>query len=239
MENPIIEKKNYSDQIFDYLFEEIKAGRMKPGDKLPNERDLSAELGVSRPSLREALRAMIQLGLISSRQGGGNYINDFDDIYLRSVLKYMTVISDDLVMDLIHVRKPLEAEAASLAAINATEEDLELIDHYATEREELYRCNREALNEVRQELNRLDYLFHKSIAEASDNRVIAAFIAAIYSTFTAHQNKASERADLAETVSANHREIVNALKSRDPKKSWESMYRHIETVEQTLLSFQS
>ena len=54
----IIEKKNYSDQVFDYLFEEIKAGRMKPGDKLPNERDLSQALGVSRPSLREALRAM-------------------------------------------------------------------------------------------------------------------------------------------------------------------------------------
>ena len=73
----IIEKKNYSDQVFDYLFEEIKAGRMKPGDKLPNERDLSQALGVSRPSLREALRAMTQLGLVTTRHGGGTYINTY------------------------------------------------------------------------------------------------------------------------------------------------------------------
>ncbi len=236
MDTPIVDKKNYSDQIFDYLFEEIKAGRMKPGDKLPNERDLSAELGVSRPSLREAIRAMTQLGLISSRQGGGNYINNFDDIYLRSILKYMTVISDDLVMDLIHVRKPLEAEAAALAAANATDAELEEIDRIASEREALYAENRGKLKEVRSDLNRLDYLFHKSIAEASKNRVIAAFITAIYSTFTAHQNKASERADLAETVNDNHREIVIALRARDEQQAWNAMYRHIESVEKTLTS---
>ena len=235
MENLIVDKRNYSDQIFNYLFDQIKSGKMKPGDKLPNERELSQELGVSRPSLREALRAMSQLGLVSTRQGGGSYINYFDDAYLKSILQYMTVISDDLLVDLVQVRKTLEAEATRLAARNATEEDLKTIERYATERERLYMENRENLSGVRQELNRLDYQFHKSIAEAAKNKVIAAFIVSIHTTFTAHQNRVSTKGELAGTVNTTHRELVKALKQRDAEKAGELMYCHLQTIEDALI----
>ena len=232
----IIEKKNYSDQVFDYLFEEIKAGRMKPGDKLPNERDLSQALGVSRPSLREALRAMTQLGLVTTRHGGGTYINTYDEMYLMSVLRYITVISDDLLMDLIQVRKTLEAEATRLAAQNATEEDLKKIEHFALERQSLCARYRDDLKAVRDELNALDYDFHKSIAEASKNKVIAAFILSIHSTFTEHQNRVSARAQIADQVNKLHLEIVEALKKRDQKLAKTLMYEHLQMVEDSLSS---
>lgn len=230
----IIEKQNYSDQIFQYLFQEIKAGRMKPGDKLPNERELSQALGVSRPSLREALRAMTQLGLVTTRHGGGTYINNYDDAYLRSILQYITVISDDLLIDLIQVRKTLEAEATRLAAENATEEDLQKIENYAKKRADLCERYRDDLNAVRQELNALDYDFHKSIAEASKNKVIAAFILSIHSTFTEHQNRAAAKAPIASAVNKKHFEIVEALKHRDAKLAKALMYEHLQMVEDTL-----
>ncbi len=234
MGTPIVDKKNYSDQIFDYLFNEIKSGNMKPGDKLPNERELAQELGVSRPSLREALRAMSSLGLVTTRQGGGSYINEYDDVYLKSILQYMTVISTDLIFDLMQVRKALEAEAAMLAAGNATEEQLEEISRYAEERTKLYDENKDDLSKVREELNRLDYLFHKTIAEASGNRVIGAFITTIHTTITAHQNRASSKAMLGQIVNESHRDIVAALRRRDEVQAKEMMYRHLQTVEDAL-----
>lgn len=233
-ESIVVDKKNYSDQIFNYLFNEIKEGRMKPGDKLPNERELSVRLGVSRPSLREALRAMTQLGLLNTRHGGGSYINYFDDAYLKSILQYMTVISDDLLIDLVQMRKTLEAEATGLAALNATEQDLDTIEHFAREREQLYLDHRNDLKAVRTELNDLDYAFHKSIAEASKNKVFAAFIASIHSTITAHQNRVSARPDLASCVNDDHRAIVQALRARDAEKARALMYHHMQSVEDTL-----
>lgn len=232
----IIEKKNYSDQVFDYLFDEIKAGRMKPGDKLPTERELSQTLGVSRPSLREALRAMTQLGLVTTRHGGGTYINNYDEMYLMSILRYITVISDDLLMDLIQVRKTLEAEATRLAAENATEEDLDNIQHFAQERQELCSRYNDNLEAVRTELNALDYDFHKAIAEASKNKVIAAFIISIHSTFTEHQNRVSAIAPIADQVNKKHMEIVDALRKRDARKAKSLMYEHLQMVEDSLSS---
>ena len=230
----IIEKRSYSDQVFQYLFNEIKAGRMKPGDKLPNERDLSQALGVSRPSLREALRAMTQLGLVTTRHGGGTYINNYDDAYLRSILQYITVISDDLLVDLIQVRKTLEAEATQLAAQNATEEDLEKIESYAQKRADLCERYHDDLNAVRQELNALDYNFHKSIAEASKNKVIAAFILSIHSTFTEHQNRVAAKSSISSAVNQKHFEIVAALKKRDGNLARALMHEHLQMVEDTL-----
>lgn len=232
---PIVEKKNYSDQVFQYLFHEIKSGKMKPGDKLPNERELSQALGVSRPSLREALRAMSQLGLVVTRHGGGTYINNYDDIYLMSILQYITIISDDLLIDLIQVRKTLEAEATRLAAKNATDEDLEKIENYARERAELCERYADDLSQVREQLNTLDYLFHKSIAEASKNKVIPAFIVSIHATFTEHQNRVSAKADIAKHVNDKHMQIVQALKQRDEKLAKTLMYEHLQMVEDTLL----
>lgn len=230
----VIEKKKYSDQVFDYLFNEIKEGKMKPGDKLPNERELSQMLGVSRPSLREALRAMTQLGLVTTRHGGGTYINTYDEMYLMSILRYITVISDDLLLDLVQVRKILEAEATRLAAINATDEDLSKIESYATERSTLALRYADELDAVRTELNALDFNFHKSIAEASKNKVIMAFVISIQSTFTEHQNRVFAKSRLTHIVNKTHLEIVDALKKHDPELAQSLMYKHLEMVEGSL-----
>lgn len=230
----IIEKKNYSEQVFDHLFNEIKSGRMKPGDRLPNERDLSQDLGVSRPSLREALRAMTQLGLVTTRHGGGTYINNYDDVYLMSILQFISVISDDLLVDLIQVRKTLEAEATRLAAVNATDEDLQKIEAVAQERAALCLRYQDDLKPVREDLNTLDYEFHKQIAEASKNKVITAFITSIHATFTEHQNRVAAKAGIAQSVNEKHIDIVNALKKRDADLARKTMYEHLQMVEDTL-----
>ena len=143
---------------------------------------------------------------------------------------------DVLLMDLIQVRKTLEAEATRLAAQNATEEDLKKIEHFALERRSLCARYRDDLKAVREELNALDYDFHKSIAEASKNKVIAAFILSIHSTFTEHQNRVSARAQIADQVNKLHLEIVEALKKRDQKLAKTLMYEHLQMVEDSLSS---
>jgi DNA-binding FadR family transcriptional regulator len=177
---------------------------------------------------------MTQLGLITTWHGGGSYINNYDDDYLMSILQYITVISDDLLIDLIQVRRVLETEAARLAAENATEDQLTKIKKCAYDRTELCKRYWDNLKAVREELNVLDYEFHKNIAEASGNRVISAFILNIHATFTEHQNRASAKAHFSESVNKKHTEIVCALVERNASLSSQLMHEHLQMVEEAI-----
>ncbi|SFL97730.1 FadR/GntR family transcriptional regulator [Pelosinus propionicus] len=230
----MIEKKYVSQQIFDYLFNEIKDRKLIPGDKLPNERQLSETLGVSRPPLREALKSLSHLGLLTIKHGGGTYVNNYDDEFLSSILQYLMVINEELIYDLIQVRKVLEAEAAKLASLVASDKDLIEMDSILMERERIVSENKVFSNDIRDELNHLDYKFHVCIAKASNNKIVLAFIASIRNALAVHQNKSSVVNNMPELVNEYHRRIFNAIKGKNADLASSSMRDHIQAVENAI-----
>jgi len=119
-----IRPKRISDQVFEQLKDLIFKGHLKPGEKMMTERDLAQALGVSRPTVREAINKLVNLGVVEHRQGQGTFVKSPSDDSEKNPLA--AIISDpefDLV-ELLEVRLGLECNAATLAAQRATEEDI-------------------------------------------------------------------------------------------------------------------
>lgn len=232
-------QSNYSQKIIDYFFKELQEKRLLPGDKLKSERELCELLGVSRPPLREALRALCIIGVFTTKQGNGTFVSDYNAKYLEGILRFTVVFSEELPNDYIQLRKALESEAARLAAIHATEEDLEDIRFALEEREQISK-NHDPTT-IRAELKKFDYMFHTSIAKASKNIVFLEFIKSISFALSVHQDITASRFKTPDLSNNFHRQIYYAIKSRQPEIASMIMYKHIESLEDVMLkqSFQS
>lgn len=228
---PVIEKQNYSDQVFNYIFKQIDSGKLKSGDKLPNERDLSESLGISRPSLREALKALSSIGLLTSRHGGGTYVNEFGQDYLNSMLRFLTVIDSDFIIDFIQMRKIIETECARLAASLATQEQIDMLEEIHLKRLSIYEDNKNDLSSVRSQLQKLDFNFHQTVATASKNVVFISFVDSMHNIISKHQNVAKIDTQITIDSLKFHKQIVDSIKEHDGDKAASCMYNHINEIE--------
>jgi GntR family transcriptional repressor for pyruvate dehydrogenase complex len=231
---PVIEKQNYSDQVFNYIFEQIDSGKLKSGDKLPNERELSESLGISRPSLREALKALSSIGLLSSRHGGGTYVNEFGQDYLNSMLRFLTVIDSDFIIDFIQMRKIIETECARLAASFATQEQIDMMEDIHKKRLNIYEDNINDLSPVRSKLQKLDFSFHQTVALASKNIVFISFVDSMHNIISKHQNVAKIDTKITIDSLKFHEQVITAIKNHDGDKAASYMYNHIDEIEKAI-----
>lgn len=231
MEIPTFDKKNYSQMVFDYIFDQINIKKLKPGDKLPNERMLSEELGISRPPLREALKALSAIGLLTTRQGGRTYVNDHGPQYINTILKYLTVVDSDLSLDFVQLRKALESETARMAALHATVEEIANLEAIHVERKTLIESNQDDLEPVREEIRLLDLQFHNAIALASKNLIFSEFIDAIRNLLAIQQKFAVMENHMTRQSVHYHGVIVEAIKNHDSEAAAKAMYEHIQNVE--------
>ena len=117
-----------SDAVAASLEKRILEGSLKPGDRLPPERELATELGVSRPSLREAIQKLASKGMLQSRQGGGTYVTDRLESTFSDPWQAMMGSHPNLREDLLEFRRMLEGQAAEWAAERATEADLQRLE---------------------------------------------------------------------------------------------------------------
>ena len=161
-----VQRSRLSQQVIVQLCQLIQSGRIEPGDRLPSERDLAEQLAVSRPCLREALRALELSGLIESRHGGGTYVRDFGEPGVFSPLVLMLGMTEDLAGDLGEVRKIFEPSVAMRAAMRADEEDLVALRNVLARQAEVLDSGGPLY-----ELLPLDREFHAIVARASHNQV--------------------------------------------------------------------
>ena len=124
-----IEAEKLSDAVVRQVEHLILHGILKPGERLPSERDLAEQLGVSRPSIREALAALQTAGLLEAKAGSGVYVADVLGSAFSPALKKLFAEHDAAVFDYIAFRKDLEGMAAERAATYATDTDLKVINH--------------------------------------------------------------------------------------------------------------
>ena len=229
----MIIKKSISNQIFDYIIDEIKFGNLKPGDKLPGERDLAESLGVSRVPLREAIRSLSLMGVLKTRHGEGTFVNHYTPDILAKAMNVYMLLDKHLALELMEVRKIMEAEAAKLASQNATRDDIKKIKEVIQEREEI--INGEKItNKEQQLLYELDRKFHQIIAESTHNSVFTSFIKTIKITLKIQQQEASQSPEMPKKSNNAHKKILEAIIERDAEKASKVMYEHLEEVEEII-----
>lgn len=152
--------------ISDYLVDHILAGDLKPGDKLPSDRDLSALFNVGRTSIREALKVLSVLGMINILPGQGTFIASDSTEFFLTPLSWTFLLGEKNLEHVITVRNVLEIESARLAALQASTEDLVTL-------QEIFEHSKNAYNESNYQLFLdLDLDFHLAIAQCSHNPIL-------------------------------------------------------------------
>ena len=210
----------------DVVIEGIKGmltnGDLRPGSRLPVEKDLATMLGVSRGSLREGVRALATLGVLETRQGDGTYVTALDPRTLLSPLGFLA--------DLLAVRRVLENESVALAATRLTDEQLAELDGILRTVDGILESEPDMDLEA---FIHADTEFHRLIARASGNPPLAAIIDTLVGrTFRARLWRAiSHRGSVRETQ-AEHRAILDELMRHDPERARIRMAVHLLGVEQ-------
>lgn len=160
-----IQRRAISDEIVDQLVDLISRNELKPGERLPAERDLCVQFGVGRTTLREALRSLATLGIIEGRVGEGTFVSENSSRHLEKSLQWGLLLDDKGVDDLIETRLMLECQTAEAAAERAKPHDIETIQATVQSLED-------ALTDQAQFLES-DLAFHLAIARASQNAILA------------------------------------------------------------------
>jgi GntR family transcriptional repressor for pyruvate dehydrogenase complex len=225
-----VQRSRLSQQVIVQLCQLMQSGQIEPGDRLPSERDLAEQLAVSRPCLREALRALELSGLIESRHGGGTYVRDFGETGVFSPLVLMLGMTEDLAGDLGEVRKIFEPAVAMRAALRADADDLEAIAIVLGKQSELLDSGGPL-----KELLPLDREFHALVARGSHNQVAVRMVQLINQLV--HEGLGRVSASLTRSLLAHQRhcEIAAAIEIRDPRGAHAAMLRHLQEVEDQIV----
>lgn len=210
-----------SEEVVVRLREMIHRGELRPGDRLPAERDLAKLLGVSRPTLRAGIGSLAALGVLQSRQGAGTFVVNTDGppSLDSGPLRMMSALHGFTTAEMFEARRALEMAIAGLAAERATG------DQMATMSEEIAGMFA-SLDEPEQFLVH-DMHFHQTVAAASGNRILTALMNMVATILFDVRSKTVKRArDLKESAEM-HRQIYRAIRERDWEAARTAMRHHL------------
>lgn len=221
-----------SDAVAGELEQRILEGSLKPGDRLPAERELAVELAVSRPSLREAIHKLATKGLLTTRHGGGTYVTDRMEAPFVDPWQEMLSGHPALQGDMLEFRDMLESKAAYLAAERATDVDLERLDVAYQAMDAAYDGkDQKACVDT-------DVAFHQVIAEAAHNVLIGHMSASLLRVIHGHVSRNLDhlhaRPQKWEQLRLQHHAIWQAIRERKPEEAAAAARVHIEFVRQSM-----
>ena len=222
-----VERTILWEQVAEQLMTMLREKHLRPGDKLPPERELAALMQVSRPSLREALRALSMMNVLEVRQGAGTFVTSLEPELLVEHLDFVLSLDDSSLIELFEARKIVEIGIAGLAAQRITDEELaDLEDGLARSQETLHHPA---------DFLRADEQLHKTITQAARNPIMSRVIDSISRLLMVSRSRTVEIAGVREKTVEDHRAIVAALKRRDPEAAQQAMLQHLNNVEKGLL----
>ncbi len=221
-----------SDAVAASLERRILEGSLRPGDRLPPERELATEFGVSRPSLREAIQKLASKGMVQSRQGGGTYVTNALESTFFDPWQDMMISHPNLHEDMLEFRRMLEGQAAEWAAERATEADLT----------RLGQCfdllNATFAHENMDQRSAADIAFHQAVGEAAHNVLLGHLSSALLRLM--HDNIRLNLGELKSVPAAGallknqHTAIYEAVVARKPQAARAAAETHIDFVRETL-----
>lgn len=226
--NSISPGAHLSDQVADVLAAEIRTGRLAVGDKLPTEAALVEQFSVSRTVIREAVSRLKSLGLVDSRQGSGMYVKDAGFSPLNFDARF--AVSRQAVVQMVEVRRALEAEVAGLAAQRRTPGDLQHIRQAMAALEQAVQAGGDGVDE--------DVQYHRAIAEAASNPFLIGTLEYLGqflrgATRVTRANEA-RRADFARQVQDEHEMIARAIEAGDATAARQAAAQHMNNAIQRI-----
>jgi len=227
-----VSAEKLSQAVTHQIEELILRGILRPGERLPAERELSERLGVSRPSLREAIAELQDKGLLTSKAGAGIYVADVLGNAFSPALVRLFSSHDEAVFDYVSFRRDMEGLAAERAAKFGSDTDLKVIQTIF-DKMEIAHKRRDPSDEAR-----LDADFHLSIIEASHNVIMLHMMRSMYEllregVFYNRQMMFKQRTT-RDGLLDQHRAINTAIQARDPAAARAAVEYHLSYVEQTL-----
>lgn len=218
-----IQLKNPVDLIISQIRELISSGKIKPGEKLPPERKLAEHFGVSRSQIREAINKLQFYGIVSVQPQSGTVVTGIGTNALEGYINNILKIEKQDFLSLVQARIVLEKEAARLAAINRTEENIAEIKHAAKQYQEKLQNGMSAIEE--------DLMFHVKIVEASGNSVLKSMMITITPNIVksfVNLKVCHERSN--ENTINQHDDIINMIEEKNPEGAVKAMERHLNDV---------
>ena len=201
----------------------IRQGVLKPGDRLPSERDMAERLEVSRSSIREAIRTMELQGLVESRPGAGTYIRAESLDALISIISSSIDKIKHSSKDLHEIRCLLEPEAAALAVERASEEDLKRIGEAIEDQERQIAGGQTGIEG--------DTAFHFAVAQSTQNWGLLIIVSILEDALGDSRGRTFQEPGRARGSLLSHREVLDAIRSGDAGTARSAMRRHLTEVE--------
>jgi GntR family transcriptional regulator, transcriptional repressor for pyruvate dehydrogenase complex len=201
--------------------------KLQPGDKLPSERELAETLGVSRSSIRDAIRSLELMGLVEPRQGAGTVVLEISTDSLVNPLANTLKRKEELIGELLDFRKMLEPPLAARAAAHASADEIAEMEEILERQQEKLRQGQSAIAE--------DSEFHYAIALASRNSVVFKVLDTLMDLLRDTRERSLQVEGRPQRSLAGHRRILAAIKRRDAEAANAAMRRHIEDVEEIVL----
>lgn len=205
--------------VVDHVRGQIERGELGPGDRLPPERELAVRIGVSRPSVRAGLRSLSAIGIAQTRHGSGTYIADGPPLLDSRPLSLLAALHGFTPDQMFEARRVLEVGVAGLAAERANGEQVAAMAEEVT--------GMFASIEDPQGFLRHDIRFHRAVAMASGNPILASLVEMVSSLYFEQRRAALPRGrDLRETAIV-HRNIYHAVRARDVDRARREMSGHL------------
>jgi len=211
-----------SDEIVNQIKSLISDGILKPGDRLPPERELVNQFGVSRPSLREALNSLVAMGFLELK-GKRTYIKSVASESVQNPLSLLIKADTQKIFDLIEVRKAIEVWGAFLAAQRATEKDIKQLENILEEMRKAFEQGRS--------WEKQDADFHLGIAQATHNTIQTHMMSTIYDLLRESMARVFKDRTKVKKLLDQHHRIFSAIKNHSPDKARERTLEHLNYVE--------
>jgi DNA-binding FadR family transcriptional regulator len=219
-------RKTVSELVVGRILDLVRAGQLRAGDKLPPERDLAAQLDVSRPTLREALRALQILGVLEIRHGGGVYVTSLEPGDLLSPFDLFVTLDARNMAELFDARIQVEPLLARLAA--------ERMDDAGVARLAELVAEQVAAPEDAEVFHDTDVEFHKSILDASGNLFLSRFGKLLQVLGDQGRQAFQKRKGVRLQSIEDHKGILRAFEARDAEAAHRAMRAHMVNVRQAL-----
>lgn len=208
------------ERALDYISRSIRRGRFAPGTRMPSERQLAELAGVSRASVRAALRTLSASGVVRIKHGAGTFVTTGPASFDARSVELLSTVQSLTPRQILQTRRSLELTAAELAATHASADQLVALSDAIT-------GMFESTNDVAAFVGH-DSRFHAVLAEASGNPLIAAVLGMVTGAYFRRRRVSPRTAEQLHALAARHREVFLAVRARNASRAREAMRRHLE-----------
>lgn len=225
-----VRRESVADQVSTQIINLIRSGSLKAGDRLPSERDLAQDMGVGRPALREATRALSMLGIIDVRHGGGIFVSDLSPEALFGPLHFYIGLDEKNILEINEARRVIEGSALAYAAVNFPDTLLQDLKRKMAEIEHYFQTCGDGdadLLRIQHDAREFRQIIKKGIKNPIINRVLDGLDV----MSTAARTQLEQHRDSWQPLVNAHKAIVTSLENHDPAAAQQAVHNLLDTME--------